>query len=192
MAATVVVKEANGAGPTLTEVSAIRFCNADNYNPGLDTPCVIDPAGVGHLTYSFWKSLFLDLSGTYTRINNVRFYPSGVIDWALGTSGKVVVGLRDAVDNGLPLGSYQQAGGSVASGYAMDDATNGHAYYKDQTTPNGNVNDYSEGSPLTVDTANHDGVAEQTKGVVLQLILDGDATHGQMAQKSFTWKWDEI
>jgi hypothetical protein len=192
MGATVAVKEANGAGPTLTTVTSVRFCNADNNNPGLDTPCVINPAGEGNLSYSFWKSLFLDLSGTYTRISDVRFYPSGSIDWTLGTSGQLIVGVRDSGDAGLPVASYAQAAGSAASGYVLDDETNGHPYYKEQTTPYADVEDYSDSSPLSVDGDNHDDVEEQTKGVLLQLIIDGDATHGEMEDEQFNWLWDEI
>ena len=190
MAATVVWAEANGVGPDYNTVTEVRFCNTDVHNPVLTYPCVKPSAG---FNYSFWKSLFLSISGTYTRINNVLYYSDGAIGFALGTDGGVFVGIRDADDNGLPTGSYQQATGAGDSGYWMDDVTNGHAYYKAQTAVPANVEDYtSGGGELTVDSTNHDNAEEKTKGLVLQAKIDDDATRGVQAAETQTMSFDEI
>lgn len=193
MAATVIIKEANGAGPAFTTVddgaNPARFCNADNNAPGLDTPCVIASGGVGNLSYSFWKHFFLDLSGVYTRINNVVFFCDGTIGWGLGTSGEVRIGKRDAGDNGLAIGDYDQSTGSATTGDNMD---TGHAYYSGQTPPSVDVTSYVTGSPITIDSSNHDGGAEKTKGCVLQVLVDGDAVRGDKGNELFTLRFDEI
>ena len=196
MAATVVIKQATGAGPTYDTVdngaNPLRFCAADTHDPGLATPLVIHASGVGNYNYSFWVHLFLDITGTYTRINNIRFYSDGAIGWALGTGGKLVVGIRDAGDNGVPTGSYEQAAGSGDSGYAIEDAVNGHNYYNGQASEPALVSGYTSGVSLLVDSANHDNVEEKTKGVVLQVKVDGDATHGELADETITFQRDEI
>ena len=88
MAATVVVSEATGVTPDYDTVTAVRLNNADEHDPVLTNPCVIPSAGYN---YSFWKHLFLSLSGTYTRINNVLFYTDGSSGYNLGTGGDVFV-----------------------------------------------------------------------------------------------------
>ena len=196
MAASVTIKEANGAGPAYTTVddgaNPARFCNADNNAPVLATPCVIATGGVGNLSYSFWKHFFLDLSGSYTRINNVVFYCDGTIGWALGTAGEVRIGLRDAGDNGLATTDYDQSTGTTSTGDDMENGASGHAYYKGQGTPSADVSSYVTGSALTIDSANHDGAAEKTKGCVMQTKVDGDATRGEQTDETFTFRFDEI
>ena len=189
MAATVDVQEGNGAGPDWTTKTAIRFCTADNHNPGSDNPIPIPESG---FNYSFWKSICLALSGTFTTINNIRFYSDGAIGWNVGTEGELRVGVRDSGDNGCPDGSYDQATGTVGeTGHDMEDATNGHAYYKGQTTKSASVADYTSGSPLTVDTTDHT-TPERTNHVVLQVKLDDDATQGEQTDETLTFKYDEV
>ena len=124
MSATVNIQELNGSGPTYTNVTSIRFCNADNYNPGLDYPCVVPEAG---FSYSYWKSLVLDLAGTFTRINNVRLYSDGAIGWTLGTGGLLRLAVHPNGDMGVS--TYQQSTGTLDSGDAIEDATDGHQGY---------------------------------------------------------------
>jgi len=124
MAAIVSIQELNGTGPTYTDVTSIRFCNADNYNPGLDYPCVVPKSG---FSYSFWKSLVLDISGTFTRVNNVRLYSDGAIGWTLGTGGALRLAVHPNGDMGVD--TYQQSAGNIDSGNAIEDPTNGHQGY---------------------------------------------------------------
>jgi hypothetical protein len=197
MAAVVAINQATGAGPAYAVVddgaNPLRFCNADTHDPGLATPLVIHASGVGNFNYSYWVSLFLDITGTYTRINNVRFYSDGTIGWALGTGGKLVVAIMDAGDNGLPVVSYDQAAGTGDSGYAINlVGANGHQYYNAQVAEAALVSAYTSGATLLIDSSNHDNVEEKTKGVVLQVKVDGDATHGEMADEGLVLIRDEI
>ena len=189
MAATVTVVEATDAGPNWNTVTAIRFCTADEHNPGTSYPIPIPAAGN---SYSYWKSVALNLAGEFTKINNVRFYCDGTIAWTMGTGGYVRVGTRDAGDCGCPDGDYEQSAGTEGTtGYALEDGDNGHDYFKGQTNPEDDVTDFTSGAPMTVDSTDHTE-AERTKHVVLQVKIADDATQGDQANETFTWKYDEI
>jgi len=191
MTATVVVKELNGAGPTATTITQGRYCTKDAYDPGSDDPCVVPAAD---FSWSYWKSTEIAWSGTYTQISNIRWFTSGNVasNWALGTGGKLMVGIRDAGDNGCPRVSYEQAAGDQGvTGYDIDDAVNGHDYYKDQTAPPADADGYTSAAPLTVDTAVYtvDGYSDH---VVTQLKIASDATQGDKPNETLTWRYDEI
>jgi len=198
MVATVVVKELNGAGPAYTTVSVAapaRYKTKDEVTSDLNYPCVIPAAG---LAYSYWKSHGLDLSGAFTRINNVRWYTDGVTDtWTTGTGGLVQVGQRDATPTvtaqGCPDANYDQATGTEGtSGDDLYITVVGHAYYKilvgvapvDAVT-------FTDIAPMVVDLGNHDA-AEMTKHVVTQVVIDDDATQGLQADATYTFQYDEI
>jgi len=189
MAATVVVSEATGVTPDYDTVTSVRLNNADEHDPVLTNPCVIPSAG---FNYSFWKHLFLSLSGTYTRINNVLFYTDGTSGFNLGTDGDVFIGIRDAGDNGCPDGSYEQSAGAGDSGYWMDDASNGHDYYKDQTAVPASAFDYTSAATLIIDSANYDNVEDRTDAVVIQAKIDTDATRGAQSAETAYISYDEI
>jgi len=200
MVATVVVKELNGAGPAYTTVddalAPARYKTKDEVTSDLNYPCVIP--GTGLTSYSYWKSHGLDLSGAFTRINNVRWYTDGVTDtWTFGAAGAVVVGQRDATPlvtaQGCPDASYDQATGTdgVTGDYFFD-VTDGHAYYKTGVgvTPV-DVVTFTSVAPMVVDLGNHD-VAEMTKHVVTQVVIEDDATQGLQADATYTFMYDEI
>ena len=191
MAATVTVKESNGASVTYNTVTAARFNCADAYNPLLTNPIPIPSGGVGNYAYSYWKHFALDLAGTFTQIDNIKIFCDGAIGWTFGTGGAVLVGIRDSGDNGCPEGSYDQATGDTTSGDYMDDGTNGHAYYKDQTATPADIESYTDGAELTVDTTAYTS-ADQTDGLVCQLKIDGDSTLGDQTDETLTWEYDEI
>jgi hypothetical protein len=189
--ATVEVKQLTGAGPTATTVTTPRLSTSDSAAPGTANPIPIAASG---LVYSYWMSLQLTITALNdaTLLNNHKFYSDGTIGWALGTGGKLVVGLRDSGDNGCPAASYDQASGTEGTtGDDMEDDTDGHAYYKSQDPETGLVSAYTSGSPLTVDSGDHTA-AEAFKHVVLQLVVDDDASRGALAAESLTFQWDEI
>ena len=201
MVATVVVKELNGAGPSYTTVdngaNPARYKTKDEVTSDLNYPCVIP--GAGGTGYSYWKSHGLDLSATFTRINNVRWYTDAVTSsWTLGTNGKVVVGQRDATPTvtaqGCPNASYDQATGTEGTtGDYLYDITNGHAYYKSGVgVAPVDVATFTNLAPMVVDLGNHDGVAEMTKHVVTQTILKDAATQGLQSDATYTFLYDEI
>lgn len=193
MAASYSIAFRNAASPgTQTTISNARLRTDDNNTADLTNPCIIGSS----LNYSYWKHIELVFTGTFTQISNIRHYSDGTINtWTLGTGGKLVRGNRDSGDNGCPTASYQQAAGTVGTtGYSLSDATNGHAYYKSQSTPTANVNSDLSGSPATIDTTLYT-TAGQSKGTVLQLLIDtsgNGAVQGVMATKTLTFLADEI
>jgi hypothetical protein len=161
----------------------------------LNYPCVIPAVGPA---YSFWKSHGLDLSGDFTRVNNVRWYTDEVTDtWTTGAFGKVIVGQLDATPTltaqGCPDASYDQATGTdgVTGDYLYDDP-DGHAYYMTGVgAAPVDVKTFTSVNMMVVDLGNHDA-AEMTKHVVTQVIIDDDATQGLQADATFTFVYDEI
>ena len=140
---------------------------------------------------SWWKSWTLDMSGSFTQIDNIKIFTDGAIGWNYGTGGKVQIGIRDAGDNGCPIASYERAAGSTATGYDLDDAANGHDYYKDQTASPADISDYTDGAELVIDSDAYTG-ADKSKLIVTQLIVDGDATLGAQVAETITIEYDEI
>lgn len=189
--ATVEVKQLTGIGPTATAVTTPRLSTSDSAAPGSANPIPIAASG---LRRSYWMSLQLTITAINqaTLLNNHKFYSDGTIGWALGTDGKLVIGLRDSGDDGCPAASYDQASGTEGTtGDDMADATDGHAYYKGQTTPTGLVSACTSASPLTVDSGDHTA-AEAFKHCVLQAVVDDDAVRGAKTAESLSFQWDEV
>ena len=190
--ADVCVKQITGAGPTETEVTTPRLSTSDSAAPGNANPIPIAAAG---LSYSYWMSLELVITNIQdaTVLNNHLFYSDGTIGWALGTGGKLVIGLHDAGDNGTAIGSYDQATGDEGvSGDFMEDDVDGHASYKDQDPETGLVSAYETGgTELLVDSGDHT-IAEQFKHIVIQAVVDDDAVRGARAAETLTFQYDEV
>ena len=191
MTAPVAIKEANGAGPTLTTITQGRYCTEDAYNPGDSNPCVVPSAD---FNYSYWKHHALDISGAFTKINNIRWFTSGNIaaNWVLGTGGMLLVAVRDADDNGCPSGDYDQSTGVEGeTGKYIKDAADGHAYYKAQTANPADADGYTSAASLTVDTSDYT-VPAVSKYVVTQTKIGSDATQGDKPNETLTMRYDEI
>ncbi len=189
--ATLEVKQLTGAGPTATTVTTPRLSTSDAAAPGTGNPIPIPDAD---FNFSYWMSLQLTITAMNdaTLLNNHKFYSDGTIAWTLGTGGKLVVGLRDAGDNGCPSGSYDQATGTEGTtGDDMEDVTDGHAYYKAQTTKTGLVSAYTSGSSLLVDSADR-STAVAFDHVVLQLKAASDSTRGAKNAETITFQYDEV
>jgi hypothetical protein len=189
--ATVNVSQLTGAGPAATVVTTPRLSTSDSAAPGTANPIPIPAAD---FNFSYWMSLQLTISAMNdaTLLNNHKFYSDGTIGWALGTGGKLVIGLRDTGDNGCPAASYDQATGTEGTtGDDMEDDTDGHAYYKGQNPETGLVSAYTSGAMLTVDTADH-SAAEAFGHVVIQAKVADDATRGLQAAETLTFVYDEI
>jgi hypothetical protein len=177
MVATVKVQQITGpsGSKTYSDITAsTRLQTKDQFAPS-DTnyPIPIPSSG---FKYSYWASICLDLGGTFAKINNVKFWSDGSIGWTFGTGGELRRGKRDSGDQCCPDASYQQAAGTEGdTGYPIEDATNGHAYYKGQGTPTQNVNNDTSGSKCQVDTTDYTS-AGKTKHIVLQVKIASDAT----------------
>lgn len=195
MVATVSVKEYNGVVPGVaTTITQGRYCTMDSYNPGLSNPCVVPTSD---LNYSYWKTHNIAFSGDFTQISNIRWYTSGSIatSWALGTDGYLAVGIKSTGDNGCPIASYVIATGvQGTSGYFMDDATNGHTYYKSGSSNHAvpaDADDYTSASTLLIDSGPYTS-ADASKCVVTQVVIDTNATQGDKANETMTFRYDEI
>ena len=186
LTATAEVQEANGAGPAYNAITNARFSTSDVYNPGTSNPLPIPAAG---LTLSYWKSICLQFTGTFTSIDNIRHYCDGSLVWALGTSGGMVRGNRDAGDHGCPPGSYDQATGTP--GTTGDDVET-HSFYSGQTTKSADLESDVAPNGATIDSNAYTSADDRCYFVVLQMIVDTDATQGTLATETFTWKYDEI
>jgi len=196
MVATVNIIALYGAGPSesgdLTGAS-FRLINSTS-SDGADASDTSNPVPIpsAGLSYSFWKHVCLDIAGgTFTTINNVQMWCDGTIGWNYGTSGQLQVGTKDAGDHGCPSGSYEQPSGDGTDGYPIDDNTNGHDYYKAETTGVQDITTFVSGSKMTVDSGDH-SVAENCKGVVYQVVVDTDATQGEQTDETITYSYDEI
>jgi len=191
MAATATVKEANGAGPTLSTITNARFCTADAYDDGTSNPIVIPSAG---FNYSYWKHICLEMTGTFTSIENFYLYSDGSFGtWTWGTSGEMRVGARDSGDFGCPSGSYDQASGTP--GTTGDDLETGHTYYSGQTNKSDPITDYTSGSKCQIDTTTSITVSGNScYYAVLQVKVDtvaNGASPGQQDSETLTWTYDE-
>lgn len=188
MTATVVIQELNGSGPTYSTITSGRYSSSDAYSPGNNNPCVVPSSSYN---YSYWKHHVIAFSGTFTSISNIRWYTSTAIktNWALGTGGMLLVGVRDTGDNGCPTGSYVQATGTA--GTTGDAIAASHTYYKSQTTKVADADSYSSASPLTVDSSTYTTTGT-SKCVVTQVKIASDATQGDKASETLTFRYDEI
>jgi hypothetical protein len=191
LAATVVVKEINGApgSKVYTTVdnasNKARYKTKDEVTSDLNYPCVIPTSG---FNYSYWKSHCLAISGTYTQITNLRWYSAGDPSWDLGTSGMVMVAQRSSGDHGCPDASYAQATGTQGTtGYYLFDATNGHSYFKSGVgaTPV-HVGTYISSSMMNVDTTSTYTGTTYTYNVVTQVKIDTAANGALQGLKTAT------
>ena len=180
-----------GAGPTKATASSPRMHTKDIVAADNTYPIPIPAAG---FNFSYWMNLALTITNIQdaTVLNNHQVYMDGACGWALGTSGELLVGVRDAGDNGCPDASYEQAAGTQGtSGYDMADGANGHDYYLGQTPAYEPLDDYSSGATLEVDT--QDLVAANSfDHIVIQAKCDTDATRGAQGAETITFQYDEI
>ena len=200
MVATVIVEQATGGsdGTPANEdeiTGSTRLQTADQFAPTDTTyPIPIPTAG---FNYSYWIHVYLNITGgTFTQINDVRFYSDGSIDWDFGSGGELRRGNRDSGDQGAPMDTeYDVATGTQGtSGDEIEHATNGHDYYNGQTTKTANVESDTEGSPATIDSTDHTGTGK-CKAVVLQVKLDtagNGAVQGEQTDETLTFKYAEI
>jgi hypothetical protein len=193
--ATVAVQQFTGAGPTKDTVTTPRLSTMDDDAPGTSNPIPIAESG---LSLSYWMTLHLTITNMQdaTLLNNHEFYSDGGTGaWTLGTDGLVQVAQKTGDDMGVPVASYDQASGEEGvSGDDFDDVTDGHAYYKTGVGTHAAPADLSDlltGARMTVDIGDHTE-AEGFKGIVLQAIVDDDATRGAQAVATLTFVYDEV
>jgi hypothetical protein len=175
MAASVDVREFNGAEAVPTVVTAAKFCTDDDNDPGTDNPI---PIVAGQTKYSYWKSHELYFSGTFTSITNVKVYCDGDM---FDSGCEVYVG-----DEVIASGSYVQASGVLGdTGYEM-------VAHHSGLTGRTSLATFTSGSPKTVDAGPIEAEGG-TSHIVLQCEVDGDtATPGEKGPETITWQYDEV
>lgn len=191
----VKIVEINGATFTKTTLSGSttsltgRYCTADDAQPALNNPIPI-PDDDSIVNLSYMKQHCLELGGSYTNINNIKWYTDGdSSSWVsdLGTSGQVWVATSGGTDSGVPTGSYVQADGTVGtSGQHFTDATQYDWLGSSQAF------NYVEGSKLDVDLADHTSPMEHSRMVITQLGVGSGAVSQQLTPNTYTWQWDEV
>jgi hypothetical protein len=169
MAATISVKECNGAGPTATTITNCRYCTSDTYTPGTNYPMVKPAAGSN---YSYWKHVYLNADDSPAgTINNIKWYCDGTIGW----SGVVLkVGAHD---------SYTQATGT--------EGTTGDVY-SHVTLQDCSATPYTSASPLSVaGTISNPSTGKISDYVISQVTVSTSATAGTLAAETVTFRYDE-
>lgn len=163
MAATVQIREKNGAGETATDKTSgtIRFKNADNATVDTSNPMVIPGAGSDY-SYEKWLRLYVS-GGTYTEITNIELYTDGA--------------------NGMGTGVTPYAK-TVASYATPAEAT--------ATTGYTALHSYTSGSPLTVGAGPYTSTGDKGNYVVMMLKVDSTAAAGATPTETVTWVWDEV
>ncbi len=194
--ATVTIVEMTGAEPSYTTVNVAnptRYCTTDNVNSGgLTNPCSRPQA---NFNYSYWKHHCLNIQGSFTQVDNIRWYTDGACSWTYGANAAsgIRVAQRSSGDQGCPTVNYTQATGTAGStGNNFYDATNGHPYFKNSVgAPPAWAQNFTSTNPMTVDTGNYTAVG-YSKSVVTQVWISSDATPGVQQVQPFAFMWDEI
>lgn len=160
----------------------VRFKDADD--PTIDTNDPIPIPGAGTY-YSRWKTLYLHCdTAPDTQVDNIRFYPDGANPW---TNVDVSVGLQFPTHNS----------GSDA-GYEVSDTDNQEIVASHGgITTKASVFAYSSGSPLSGPSISESGsiinlALEESDYIIFQMDVLSTASPGDLADDTWTFKYDEI
>jgi hypothetical protein len=177
MAATVQIREKNGAGQTATDKTSgtVRFKDADNSTVDLNNPLIVPGSGQ---EYSFEKWLRLHIaSGTFTQISNLRAYTDGSNGYGTG------IKLWHALD-----GTYSTPAVPTESNDPPQHDAVGMTDFFAKTS----------GSPADLDAINT-GPFDSTglpkdigDYLVLVVEVEPTASQGLKTAETITFAWDEI
>lgn len=177
MAATVQIRELNGAGETGTDKTSgtIRFKKADNSTVDLNDPLTV-PTSNTEYSYEKWLRLYVS-GGTYTQISNLRAYTDGSSGWTSGAKcwyavdGSYSTPVIPTVTNDPPqhdaVGMSDVFGATSGSPIDMDGTNTGPF---DSTSLPKYVGDY----------------------LVLVAEVEQETTQGLQSSETLTMAWDEI
>jgi len=166
MASITSFKEANGATPTNTTVTSIRFCTSDTHNPGTNYKLTKPSSGVNR---SYWKTIYLNADTTPAgTINNIKFYTDGSIGWSGAT---LYVGTTT---------TYTQATGT------QDESGD------DSTVATTDAETYTQASPLSVGgSISNPDTGKISDYIVLQVDIDNTVNTGAFPAETLTIQFDE-
>jgi hypothetical protein len=189
MVATLTVERGTGVATSVVwgAGATVRLRTDDANTADLTNPIPIDTV----LRLSFWASIRIDITGTFTEVSNIRHHcDAGGIGWTMGATGQLQRGNRDTGDMGVPNASYEQATGSV--GTTGNNISASHTFYSGQTVKVADLSsDNGAGNAKLIDSTTYTGVSP-TKHIVLQVLVDTDATSGLQTAETLTWLVDEI
>lgn len=159
---------------------ALRFKQGDD--PTIDSA---DPMPITAATTEFsrWKQLYLKCdTAPDTQVDNVRFFTDG---------GGFGTGITVNVGDEFPLHSA-----AVTTGYDVSDANEVMTNHTDITGSTSAFN-YTTGSPLSGPSISEagsiiDAIGETTNYLVLQMEVIDTASPGNLADETFTFRYDEI
>lgn len=85
MAASVLVREKNGAGETATDKTSgtVRFRNSDSATVDLNNPLIV-PSSDREYSFEKWLRMHIGATGPSSQITNLDFYMDGAKGWQAG------------------------------------------------------------------------------------------------------------
>lgn len=175
MAATVQIREKNGAGENATDKtsSTVRPKMADDPNVDSNDPLVIPATGQNY-SYEKWLRLYIGATGPDTNITNPKFYTDG--NNGFGTGVNVWIALD---------GTYTTP---VTPSTANDPPQHDGV---DMT----NIFTYTSGSPLALDVTNtgpYSGtLTDFADYLVIVAEAEAAATQGSVPAEALTFVYDE-
>ena len=167
----------------------MRFKTADNATIDTLNPIPIPAAGTNR---SFWKQIYIEVTGgTFTQIDNVKFYTDGT---GFGTGITTYVGDELPTHNSGSDAGYEVATGTV--GTTGDELVANHGGITGKT----DAFSYTSGSPkspgnsLTISETGNiiNATGESTNYWVFQMDVGTTASPGDLPDETWTFQYDEI
>jgi len=184
-----------------------RYCTYDHADPsviGTNYPIRVPTAGNGwnntDYNYSYWKTHFLKITGWGagdTEIKNVRWCTDGSLGWGTGVTLWIAKS-GNTYNWGLPSSQYSQATGiEKTTGnpfWSTVGGKEGHPYYRDVANCSSNATTYDSNNYFWVMSGASNKITGNgySWGVVTQVQVGTDATHGLKDPETFTWVYDII
>lgn len=174
MAATVLIREKNGAGQTPTDKTAgyIRFKKADDANVDLLNPLVVPTSGF-ELSYEKWLRMYISVVPG-TQIDNLRMYTDGSNTY--GTGIKLFA---------APIAAYATP---VIPVTTNDPPQHAGTTFVDAFT-------HTSGSPRDMDNLNagpFTSIGDMGNYLILVMQIATTASQGVKSAESLTFAWDEV
>lgn len=180
----------DGTPGTQQDVSALgppRMRFKTNDDATIDN---VDPVPIisGQTKRSYWKHVYLRVTGgTFTQIDNVKFYTDGT-SWGTGISA--YIGDENLTNNQGSQAGYEVGDGTPGdTGVEMVTGHTGITARTDTTTyTSGAVRDITISEPGAI----LDASGDRTNYVVIQLEVLDTASPGNLDDRTWTFRYDEI
>ena len=164
----------------------LRFKTADNNTVDSVDEIKIPETGTNR---SYWKHVYLKITGgTFSRINNIKFYTGGT---NFGTGITMNVGNETPTKNSNSNSGYVVASGT--RGESGDEIVANHGGISAKTEVFGN---YTLGTPKSISISESggqlDSVNETSDYLVFQMDVGSTATKADLSNKTWTFQYDEV